>query len=59
MNRDIDIREHAVIIKFDYGHEEVASEEIDLGEKVLKQNMGIVIQKDRNNKIVRVKIQNL
>ena len=59
MNRDIDIREHAVIIKFDHGHEEVSSEEIVLGENVLKENMRIVIHKDRNDRIVRVKIQNL
>lgn len=59
MNRDIDIREHAVIIKFDHGHEEVASKEIDLGENVLKENMRMVIHKDTNDRIVRVKIQNL
>ena len=59
MNRDIDIREHAVIIKFDHGHEEVKSETTEIGKNVLGENMRIVLHKDANGELVRVKVQNL
>jgi len=59
MNRDIDIREHAVIIKFDKGHEEVESHDIELGINTEDQHMRCVVHKNKEGKIVRVKVQNL
>lgn len=59
MNRDIDIREHAIIIKFDHGHEEVKSDAYDIGTNTEGQVMRVVVRKDISGKIVRVKIQNL
>jgi len=59
MNRDIDIREHAVIIKFDHGHEETEQESVDLGINTEGQHMRLVYYKNKEGKLVRVKIQNL
>ena len=59
MNRDIDIREHAVIIKFDRGHEEVQHKALDIGENADGQQMRIVIQRDAKDRITKIKVQNL
>ena len=57
--KDVDIRDHAIIIKFDRGHEEVKTESQELGQNTYDDNIRLVIQKDKNDKIVRIKIQNV
>ena len=59
MNRDIDIREHAVIIKFDRGHEEVESPSEELGHNVDGELIRSVIHKNKQGKITRITIQNV
>jgi len=56
MNRDIDIREHAVILKWDHGREEVKSESVELGTNAEGQKMRVVKQLDREGRIVRLKV---
>lgn len=58
-SKDLDIREHAVIIKWDRGHEEVESDSIELGENVNGEKIRLVKQLDKQGKIVRIKVQNL
>ena len=59
MTRDIDIREYAVIIKFDHGHEEVTSKVIDCGVNAEGDQIRIILHKDANDKVIRVKVQTL
>jgi len=58
-NKDIDIREHAVIIKWDRGHEEVKTISSEEGENVNGEKIRIVKQLDKKGKIVRIKVQNI
>ena len=57
--KDIDIRDHAVIIKYDRGHEEVDTDTQDLGENTEKELIRLVVERDRDGRIVKVKVQNL
>jgi len=59
MNRDIDIRQHAIIIKFDRGHEEVDEECIFEGLNGYDESIRIVLMKDSKGVITRIKVQNL
>jgi len=59
MNRDIDIREHAVIIKFDHGHEEVKTNNVFEGFNGEGQKIRIKIHQNEKDEVVRIKVQTI
>jgi hypothetical protein len=59
MNRDIDIREHAVIIKFDHGHEEVKTDTVFEGLNAEGQRIRIKIHQNTVDEVVRIKVQTI
>jgi len=58
MNKDIDIREHTVIVSFDKGCE-VTSDEIPLGENIDGENISLIVYRNHNKKVVSMKIKNI
>jgi len=59
MNRDIDIRECVVDIKFDRGHEESVGCPIDLGQTCEGHLLRVVTHKDKEGNVVRIRVQML
>ena len=59
MNKDIDIREHTIIIKYDTGHEEVKVEQYEFGKNTYGETIRVIIHKNKNDEVVRMKVQNL
>ena len=59
MNKDIDIREHSVIIKYDKGEEEFDAISSDIGKNTQGEYIRIVVVKNKSNEVTCIRVQNL